>query len=64
MSGPMTDDERRQALLDLADPARTADPDATRRLVVLGLAMKAGRDYRPTAAGWVLLGDAGRSFNP
>lgn len=64
MSVPMTDDERLEALLDLADPGRAADPEATRRLVVLGLAVKAGRDHRPTSAGWVLLGERGRPFNP
>lgn len=64
MFGRMTDDERREALLDLADPTRTADPEATSRLVVLGLAVKSGRGHQPTAAGWVLLGDRGRPFNP
>lgn len=44
----MTDDDRIEALLALADPDRTADMEATRRLMVFGLAETAGRGYRPT----------------
>ena len=61
----MTDAERLEALLDLADPDRTANPEAVRHLVVLGLAERTTRKgFRPTSAGWVVLGDLGRSFNP
>jgi hypothetical protein len=60
----MTDDDRIEALLALVDPDRTADMDATRRLMVVGLAESAGRGYRPTTVGWVLLGDRGRRYNP
>ena len=40
----------------------TPDPDATARLIVLGLAERHGKGVRPTNAGWVVLGDRGRPF--
>lgn len=59
----MTDAERIEALLDLADPERPADPETVNGLVVLGLAERHRNSFRPTAAGWVLLGDRGRPFD-
>ncbi|WP_368925553.1 MULTISPECIES: hypothetical protein [Brevundimonas] len=58
----MTDAERLDALLNLVDSERTPDPDATARLIVLGLAERHGKGVRPTNAGWVVLGDRGRPF--
>jgi hypothetical protein len=59
----MTDAERLEALLDLADPERTASPGDLQRLVVLGLAERTRKGGRPTSAGWVVLGDLGRRFD-
>lgn len=59
----MTDDERLGALLDLVDPERAAQPGAGEALAVLGLAERQGRRFRPTRAGWNLLGDRGRAFD-
>lgn len=59
----MTDSERREALLDLVDPDRTASQDAIQRLVVLGLVERTRKGFQPTSAGWVLLGDSGRRFD-
>jgi hypothetical protein len=58
----MTHDERIRALLGLVDPARADALDRGPELVVLGLAQALGKGYRPTTAGWVLLGDRGRAF--
>lgn len=59
----MNDQERFEALLDLVDPERTADPDRGRQLAVFGLAQEAGRNgFRPTTAGWNLLGARGSAF--
>jgi hypothetical protein len=61
----MTDDERIEALLDLVDPARAGNASRGPELVVLGLAQadpKGG--HRPTNAGWVLIGNRGRAFQP
>lgn len=58
----MTDPERIDALLDLVDPQRFANPDATSRLVVLGLVERGRKDAHPTAAGWNLLGERGRPY--
>lgn len=59
----MTDADRLDALLDIVDPERTEDPDRSRQLFVFGLAREAGRKgYRPTTAGWNLLGAKGAQF--
>jgi len=59
----MNDQHRLEALLDLVDPERTEDPDRSRRLAVFGLARDSGRaGYRPTTAGWNLLGARGARF--
>ncbi|WGM48094.1 hypothetical protein KOAAANKH_02983 [Brevundimonas sp. NIBR10] len=61
----MTDDERIDALLDLVDPARNATINRGPELVVLGLAEPGGKGgYRPTNAGWVVIGNRGRAFQP
>lgn len=59
----MTDAERLEALLDLADPDRTANPEALQRLVVLGLAERTRKGFQPTSAGWVVMGALGRRFD-
>lgn len=59
----MTDEERIEALLDLVDPDRTPVAEAGDRLIVLGLARRAGRSVAPTTAGWNLMGDRGRAFD-
>lgn len=57
----MNDAERIEALLDLVDPDRSPTESRGAQLTVLGLAtpMPKGK-FRPTNAGWVLLGDKGR----
>ncbi|WP_420469981.1 hypothetical protein [Brevundimonas sp. FT23042] len=60
----MNDADRIEALLDIVDPERIADAARSDQLVVLGLAEKHGRTVRPTAAGWNLMSDAGRTFDP
>ena len=61
----MTDPERVEALLDMVDPARMAAPSRGPELVVLGLAVaKPKGGYQPTTAGWVLIGNRGRAFQP
>jgi hypothetical protein len=62
----MTDAERIEALLGLVDPDLALDERHGAELVVLGLASvdSRGRSYRPTTAGWVLLGEKGRRFQP
>lgn len=61
----MTDAERIEALLDLVDPARIGNQNRGRELTVLGLAEAAAKgSYRPTNAGWVMIGDRGRAFRP
>ena len=60
---PMNDPERINALLDLADPERKSDPEDVTELVVLGLAERIGKSgFRPSTAGWSLLGALGRGF--
>jgi hypothetical protein len=60
---PMNDPERINALLDLADPERTSDPRVAAELIVLGLAERVGKaGFRPSTAGWSLLGALGRRF--
>ena len=62
---PMTDPERINALLDLADPDRKDDASNTAQLLVLGLAERVGKTgFRPSTAGWSLLGEQGRRFRP
>lgn len=59
----MNEADRIEALLDLIDPERA--PTVTRgpQLVVLGLAVPVPKQgYRPTPAGWALLGEKGRGF--
>ncbi len=59
----MTDADRIEALLDIVDDARTETREACEKLVVVGLAEAKGKGgYRPTTAGWNLLGDRGRAF--
>lgn len=59
----MTDAERIEALLDLVDTNRNSGADRGPQLVVLGLAEKLPKvGYRPTRAGWALMGDRGRAF--
>lgn len=61
----MTDPERVEALLDMVDPARAAAPSRGPELAVLGLAVAKPRGgYQPTNAGWVLIGNRGRAFQP
>lgn len=61
----MNDAERIEALLNLVDPARRGSVNRGRELAVLGLAEATTKGgYRPTNAGWVLMGDLGRSFQP
>ena len=59
----MTDAERIDALLDLVDSNRASGSDRGPELVMLGLAEKLPKEgFRPTRAGWALLGDKGRAF--
>jgi hypothetical protein len=61
----MTDPERIEALLDLVDPERAGNPGRGRELAVLGLAEAVSKGgHRPTNAGWVLIGNRGRAFQP
>ena len=60
----MTDAARLLALLNIVDPDRTEDAVESQQLVVLGLAVRRGRGVWPTAAGWILMGDAGHAFDP
>ena len=59
----MNDAERIEALLDLVDPDRPGNVTRGPQLIVLGLANAMPKGgYRPTTAGWSLLGDKGRAF--
>jgi hypothetical protein len=59
----MNDADRIEALLDLVDPDRSPAESRGPQLVVLGLAASQPKGgYRPTNAGWALLGDKGRPF--
>ena len=61
----MTDAERIEALLDLVDPSRAGAVSRGPELVVLGLARATGKvGHQPTNAGWVLIGNRGRAFQP
>ena len=59
----MNDADRIDALLDLIDPERNPAEGKGAKLAVYGLAKPGlkGR-YRPTVAGWSLLGEKGRAF--
>lgn len=59
----MNDAERIEALLDLVDPDRPPAESRGPQLAVLGLAAAMPKGgFRPTRAGWSLLGDKGRPF--
>jgi hypothetical protein len=59
----MNDADRIEALLDLVDPGRPSTESRGPQLAVLGLAAAMPKGgYRPTRAGWSLLGDKGREF--
>lgn len=61
----MTDPERIDALLDMVDPARMPNESRGPELTILGLAVaKAKGGYEPTNAGWVMIGNRGRAFQP
>ena len=61
----MTDPERVDALLDMVDPGRMPNVSRGPELAVLGLAvLKAKGGYEPTNAGWVIIGNRGRAFQP
>lgn len=61
----MTDPERVDALLDMVDPGRMPNVSRGPELTVLGLAVaKSKGGYQPTNAGWVLIGNRGRAFQP
>ena len=53
----MTDAERIDALLDMVDSGRM--PNVSR-----GPEAKSKGGYQPTNAGWVLIGNRGRAFQP
>lgn len=59
----MNDAERIEALLDLVDLERPPTNGRGPQLAVLGLAVPTPKGgYRPTTAGWSLMGDKGRAF--
>lgn len=59
----MNDADRIEALLDLVDSERPPTDSRGPELTVLGLAAPTPKGgYRPTKAGWALLGDRGRAF--
>ena len=59
----MNDADRIEALLDLVDPDRPTTDSRGPQLAVLGLAASTAKGgYRPTTAGWSLLGERGRAF--
>jgi len=61
----MTDPERVEALLDLVDPQRAGAANRGAELMVLGLAVARSKGgYAPTNAGWVMIGNRGRAFQP
>lgn len=60
----MIDADRMEALLDLVDKTREAQPAQSEQLVVQGYAERQGKGrYWPTRAGWNFLGDLGRPFD-
>ncbi|RZI99998.1 MAG: hypothetical protein EON90_09170 [Brevundimonas sp.] len=61
----MTETDQIEALLNIVDAERTQTREESERLVVLGYAERRGKaGYWPTNAGWNLLGDRGRPYNP
>lgn len=60
----MTDAERIQALLNIVDPSRDENASETAQLLALGLAARRNRGAWPTSAGWYLMGEPGRPFDP
>ena len=59
----MNENERIDALLDLVDAERPPSDGHGPQLAVLGLASLGARGrFRPTVAGWSLLGERGRPF--
>ena len=61
----MTETDQIEALLNIVDETRDARREDSERLVVLGYAERRGKaGFWPTNAGWNLLGDRGRPFNP
>ena len=59
----MNDQDRIEALLNLIDDTRSPSSDRGPQLAVFGLAQPGPKGrYRPTVAGWSLLGDKGRAF--
>ena len=57
----MTEDQTVEALLDIIDSERAENRDLSAQLTVLGLAERTGKaGFRPTSAGWNLLGEKGR----
>ena len=57
----MTEDQTVEALLDIIDSERAENRDLSAQLTVLGLAERVGKaEFRPTRAGWNLLGEKGR----
>lgn len=59
----MNDHDRIEALLDLVDDQRPPAEGRWPQLTVLGLASLGAKGrYRPTVAGWSLLGERGRAF--
>ena len=59
----MNDADRIEALLDLVDPERLPADSRGPQLAVLGLAVQTPKGgYRPSTAGWSLLGENGRAF--
>jgi hypothetical protein len=58
-----SDHDRIEALLDILDRNRPENPQAGPELTILGLAhLTAKSVYRPTTAGWNLLGDQGKPY--
>ncbi|WP_349312428.1 hypothetical protein [Brevundimonas subvibrioides] len=49
----------------MVDPDRATSPGRGSELAVLGLAVARPKGgYQPTNAGWVLMGNRGRAFQP
>jgi hypothetical protein len=57
----MTDAERIEALLNIVDETRFENLAQSEKLAVLGFVERRGKNkFRPTNAGWNLMGDRGR----
>jgi len=59
----MTDQDQIDGLLDMVDDSRAEDRTRSEKLVILGYAIRRGRGYWPSQAGWNFLGDLGRPFD-